>query len=146
MWSATLPEGNETKKIHDRIAPYIHGRGIDIGAGLWKLQVDASKGSSCIGIDRHEKSDIVADLNDLSFLSPESFDYVYSSHTLEDFPAHSNFTELALVSLGYHDVFVHVGDHVRIRAPNQKRVAPLVTGTFGGSDFIHSLLGGKMKA
>ncbi|RDX44411.1 Het-C-domain-containing protein [Lentinus brumalis] len=62
-------------------------------------------------------------------------------HTLEDFPAHSNFCELALVSMGYHDVFVHVGDQVRIQASNGKWVAPLVTGTFGSSDFIHSLLG-----
>lgn len=62
-------------------------------------------------------------------------------HTLEDFSAHSNFCELALVNMGYHDVFVHVGDHVRLQAPNGKSVAPLVTGTFGSSDFIHSLLG-----
>ncbi|EMD35500.1 hypothetical protein CERSUDRAFT_116237 [Gelatoporia subvermispora B] len=62
-------------------------------------------------------------------------------HTLEDFAAHSNFCELALVSLGYQDVFVHVGDQVRIQAPNGRWVAPLVTGTFGSSDFIHSLLG-----
>ncbi|CAE6433141.1 unnamed protein product [Rhizoctonia solani] len=62
-------------------------------------------------------------------------------HTLEDFPAHSNFCELALVSLGYKEVFVHMGDQVRIQAPNGRMVAPLVTGTFGGSDFIHSLLG-----
>ncbi|KAG8732187.1 hypothetical protein FRC11_000102 [Ceratobasidium sp. 423] len=62
-------------------------------------------------------------------------------HTLEDFPAHSNFCELALVSLGYNEVFVHMGDQVRIQAPNGRMVAPLVTGTFGGSDFIHSLLG-----
>jgi hypothetical protein len=34
-----------------------------------------------------------------------------------------------------------MGDQVRIQAPNGKQVAPLVTGTFGGSDFIHSLLG-----
>ena len=43
--------------------------------------------------------------------------------------------------MGYHDVFVHVGDQVRVHAPNGKMVAPLVTGTFGSSDFIHSLLG-----
>ncbi|TDL18750.1 Het-C-domain-containing protein [Rickenella mellea] len=61
-------------------------------------------------------------------------------HTLEDFPAHSNFCELALAAMG-HNVFVHVGDQVRIHAPNGKMVAPLVTGTFGSSDFIHSLLG-----
>lgn len=49
-------------------------------------------------------------------------------HTLEDFSAHSNFCELALVSMGYHDVFTHVGDQVRIQAPGGKMVAPIVTG------------------
>ncbi|KAJ3526948.1 hypothetical protein NM688_g8193 [Phlebia brevispora] len=34
-------------------------------------------------------------------------------HTLEDFAAHSNFCELALVSMGHSDVFVHVGDQGR---------------------------------
>ncbi|KAF8637884.1 hypothetical protein AX17_002507 [Amanita inopinata Kibby_2008] len=62
-------------------------------------------------------------------------------HTLEDFPAHSNFCELVLVSMGHQEVFSHVGDRVRIQAPNGKWVAPIVTGTFGSSDFIHSLLG-----
>ncbi|KAI0346175.1 Het-C-domain-containing protein [Trametopsis cervina] len=62
-------------------------------------------------------------------------------HTLEDFGAHSNFCELALAHMGYNDVFLHVGDQVRIQASNGKWVAPLVTGTFGGQDFIHSLLG-----
>ena len=51
-------------------------------------------------------------------------------HTLEDFTAHSNFCELALVNMGYSDVFTHVGDHVRLRATNGKYVAPLVTGVF----------------
>ncbi len=51
-------------------------------------------------------------------------------HTLEDFPAHSNFCELALVSFGYHHVFTHVGDNVRLRAPNGRMVAPIVTGAF----------------
>ncbi|KAL1759591.1 heterokaryon incompatibility protein Het-C-domain-containing protein [Schizophyllum commune] len=62
-------------------------------------------------------------------------------HTLEDFPAHSNFCELVLVSMGHGQVFTHVGDGVRVQAPNGRHVAPLVTGTFGSSDFIHSLLG-----
>ncbi|KAF9485078.1 Het-C-domain-containing protein [Pholiota conissans] len=64
-----------------------------------------------------------------------------SLHTLEDFSAHSNFCELALVSLGHNQVFMHVGDQVRVQAPNGKWVAPIVTGSFGSSDFIHSLLG-----
>ncbi|PCH35251.1 Het-C-domain-containing protein [Wolfiporia cocos MD-104 SS10] len=62
-------------------------------------------------------------------------------HTLEDFTAHSNFCELALYSLSHRNVFLHVGDQVRIQAPDGRWVAPLVTGTFGSSDFIHSLLG-----
>ncbi|KIL59439.1 hypothetical protein M378DRAFT_26963 [Amanita muscaria Koide BX008] len=62
-------------------------------------------------------------------------------HTLEDFTAHSNFCELALVLMGHTQVFTHVGDNARIQAPNGKRVAPLVTGTFGSSDFTFSLLG-----
>ncbi|KAF9450292.1 Het-C-domain-containing protein [Macrolepiota fuliginosa MF-IS2] len=62
-------------------------------------------------------------------------------HTLEDFPAHSNFCELALVSMGHPEVFVHVGDQVKIQAPGGRWVAPIVTGSFGSSDFIHSLLG-----
>ena len=63
---------------------------------------------------------------------------------MEDFTAHSNFCELALVSMGHQEVFLHVGDHVHVNAPNGKRVTPLVTGTFGSSDFIHSLLGGTV--
>jgi len=47
--------------------------------------------------------------------------------------------------MGHSNVFVHVGDHVRIQAPNGRWVAPLVTGTFGSSDFLHSLLGGKFQ-
>lgn len=61
-------------------------------------------------------------------------------HTLEDFSAHSNFVEVALVTLGYSQVFTHVGTNVRIQAPNGKQVSPMVTGTFGGADFIHSLM------
>ncbi|SCV73961.1 BQ2448_6391 [Microbotryum intermedium] len=61
-------------------------------------------------------------------------------HTLEDFTAHSNWCELSLRRLGYRDVFCHVGDGVTVHSPAGV-CPPLVTGTFGGSDFIHSLLG-----
>ncbi len=67
----------------------------------------------------------------------------FQMHTLEDFSAHSNFCELALVALGHSNVFVQVGDNVRIQSPKGRWVAPLVTGTFGSSDFLHSLLGGE---
>lgn len=62
-------------------------------------------------------------------------------HTLEDFTAHSNWCELALWRMGHRQVFAHVGSQVRIKSPRGESVPPIVTGTFGGSDFIHSLLG-----
>ncbi|KAJ8119326.1 hypothetical protein ONZ43_g3703 [Nemania bipapillata] len=66
-------------------------------------------------------------------------------HTLEDFSAHSNFIELCLHELGEEQVFPFVGDECRIEAPHRlwknKKVAPLVTGTFGMLDIFHSLLG-----
>jgi hypothetical protein len=49
--------------------------------------------------------------------------------------------KLALISLGHRNVFPHVGNNVKVRAPNGHDVPILVTGTFGGADFIHSLLG-----
>ncbi|PIL31522.1 hypothetical protein GSI_06224 [Ganoderma sinense ZZ0214-1] len=61
-------------------------------------------------------------------------------HTLEDLLAHSNWCELALRKLGYNDVFCHVGDDVLINTPNGE-THPLVTGTFGSADFLHSLMG-----
>ncbi|KAL5120215.1 hypothetical protein ACEQ8H_001772 [Pleosporales sp. CAS-2024a] len=61
-------------------------------------------------------------------------------HCLEDFGAHTNYTELVLRELGYHDVFPHVGVQAGITLRG-KQVYPLVTGTFGGVDFFHSVLG-----
>ncbi|TIB18869.1 hypothetical protein E3P92_00331 [Wallemia ichthyophaga] len=64
-----------------------------------------------------------------------------SCHTLADFSAHSNFAEIYLYKLGLTDVFPHVGENVRIRAPSGENVPPIVTGSFGGMDFMASVLG-----
>lgn len=61
-------------------------------------------------------------------------------HCMEDFSAHSNYCELALRELGYHNVFAHCGSSSEINIRG-RRVFPLVTGTFGGVDFLHSVLG-----
>ncbi|KAL8407732.1 hypothetical protein RB594_006537 [Gaeumannomyces avenae] len=61
-------------------------------------------------------------------------------HCMEDFPAHSNYTELALRELGHTDVFPHCGTQTEINL-NGRRVYPLVTGTFGAVDFLHSVIG-----
>ncbi|KAK6531501.1 hypothetical protein TWF281_008303 [Arthrobotrys megalospora] len=61
-------------------------------------------------------------------------------HTMEDFSAHSNYCELVLKELGI-DAFPHVGSSSQIRLTNGRTVFPLVTGTFGSTDFLHSVLG-----
>jgi Heterokaryon incompatibility protein Het-C len=61
-------------------------------------------------------------------------------HTLEDFGAHTNYVELSLRELGYHNVFTHTGTQTEMTVRG-KRIYPLVTGTFGGVDFLHSVLG-----
>ncbi|KAF5384951.1 hypothetical protein D9615_001149 [Tricholomella constricta] len=61
-------------------------------------------------------------------------------HTMEDLLAHSNWCEVALKKLGHEEVFCHVGDNVTIDTPNGP-APPLITGTFGGADFVHSLMG-----
>ncbi|KAJ5690518.1 hypothetical protein N7462_004910 [Penicillium macrosclerotiorum] len=61
-------------------------------------------------------------------------------HTLEDFAAHTNYIELALREMGFHNVFPHTGTATQCNIRGH-HVFPLVTGTFGMVDFFHSVLG-----
>jgi len=61
-------------------------------------------------------------------------------HTLEDFGAHTNYVELALIELGFRDVFPLVGRNTQVNIRG-KHIWPLATGTFGMVDFYHSVLG-----
>ena len=89
-WSLEQSEGNETAKVHDRIAPFVYGHGVDLGCGGWPLQVRKTRQHSCLGVDGGmsdfacSHADVIADVSNLSMFQDESFDYVYSSHTLED--------------------------------------------------------------
>ncbi|EEH48176.2 uncharacterized protein PADG_04260 [Paracoccidioides brasiliensis Pb18] len=63
-------------------------------------------------------------------------------HTLEDYMAHSNYTELSLIELGETDIFPHVGRNTKVQLQGARdKVYPIVTGTFGGVDFLHSVMG-----
>lgn len=65
-----------------------------------------------------------------------------ANHCLEDYSAHSNYTELALIELGERNVFPHVGRRTQMQLQGARGpVYPLVTGTFGGVDFLHSVMG-----
>ncbi len=44
--------------------------------------------------------------------------------------------------MGERDVFPHVGRHTKMRLHGARGdVYPIVTGTFGGVDFLHSVTG-----
>ena len=59
-----------------------------------------------------------------------------------DDPQHSNYVELALIELGERDVFPHVGSRTQMEIRDVPHpVYPIVTGTFGGVDFLHSVCG-----
>jgi hypothetical protein len=65
-----------------------------------------------------------------------------ATHCLEDYSAHSNYVELALIEMGEHNVFPHVGRNARFEVRDaRKEVYPIITGTFGGVDFLHSVCG-----
>ncbi|RMZ67328.1 nima-interacting [Pyrenophora seminiperda CCB06] len=65
-----------------------------------------------------------------------------ATHCLEDYSAHSNYIELALIEMGESNVFPHVGRNARFEVQDaEKEVYPIVTGTFGGVDFLHSVCG-----
>ena len=65
-------------------------------------------------------------------------------HTVQDWYAHSNTVELHLQQLGYRNVYAYVGNDTKMIVPglnNGKPVYPVVTGKFGTSDAIVSLIG-----
>lgn len=65
-----------------------------------------------------------------------------ATHCLEDYSAHSNYAELVLIELGERDIFPHVGRNAQFHVQEAgKQVFPIVTGTFGGVDFLHSVCG-----
>lgn len=62
-------------------------------------------------------------------------------HCLEDYAAHSNYMELALIELGERGVFPYVGRKTMMKLPGPPQpVFPIVTGTFGGVDFLYSVM------
>lgn len=83
MWDPKLPEGNEMVKCRRRVASFIRGAGLDLGCGKAKVCETA------IGIDNaHKEADVGIDLGALDALrifSDGVFDYVFSSHCLENF-------------------------------------------------------------
>lgn len=84
-WSLETSQGNEADKIRNRICTYLNGRGLDLGCGPFKITKNTSFFQTCIGVDIAPGADVIADLGHLACFQDEHFDYVFSSHALEDF-------------------------------------------------------------
>ena len=85
VWRAEDPYMAESKKIVWEVAPYLRGRGLDIGAGDFKvlphvISVDNMHHSQ-FGFS--VKPDVMCDASKLDVFGSQSMDFVYSSHTLE---------------------------------------------------------------
>jgi len=79
---------DEATKIRPRIVEFIKGKGIDIGCGPDKVLPKKAQNAStsCIGIDKFcNEADVMSDGSDLGLFADDVFDYVFSSHVLEDY-------------------------------------------------------------
>ena len=80
VWHRETSQGSETSKTRERLLPYLFGKGLDLGCGSDKIS------KSALGVDWFTGPgvDFFADIRSLPFFETESFDFVYSSHALED--------------------------------------------------------------
>lgn len=78
---------SETSKVRHLVLEYCNGYGIDLGCGGDKIKPD------CIGFDRkqpytnvgNDTIDEHGDATNLKRFKNNTFDYIYSSHLIEDF-------------------------------------------------------------
>ncbi|KAJ6623117.1 heterokaryon incompatibility protein Het-C-domain-containing protein [Mycena sp. CBHHK59/15] len=138
----------DARQFHPKLRPPVNPREleVDMRTGMKKYMATENEGwdtstahirrvlTACIEMGRRAQGRDGPDLYEAYRLLGTGL------HTLEDLLAHSNWVEIALRKMGHSQVFCHVGDDTDIKTPNG-RAPPLVTGTFGGADFLFSLLG-----
>lgn len=97
----------ETSKIRHKVLPYCVGSGIDIGCGRDKITPDA------LGFDRRQapEVDVVGDASVAMPYADGQFDFVYSSHALEDM------TDTTAV-LGEWVRILRKGGHLIVQVPH----------------------------
>ena len=86
MWRIDDPQGAEVGKVKFDVVPYVRGRLLDIGAGPFRIYPYATTLDNLDHASRfgwQYKPDIIADASNLNMLASESWDCVFSSHTLE---------------------------------------------------------------
>ena len=86
VWRKDDPCGNESRKVVWEVTPYLRGRGLDIGAGDFKVLPHAISVDNChhACFGYNIKPDVfVETAEDLSIFGSQTMDFVYSSHLLE---------------------------------------------------------------
>lgn len=85
VWRVDGPQCNESKKIVWEVAPYLRGRGLDLGAGDFKVlpHVISVDNMSHTQYGFQMRPDVLSDVSKLDMFATQSMDFVYSSHTLE---------------------------------------------------------------
>lgn len=76
----SIPYGNETGKIRHAVVTYCNGLGLDLGCGGEKIVHTA------IGVDANPEcaANLTMDIGNLNIFASGVFDFVYSSHAIED--------------------------------------------------------------
>ncbi len=85
-WKIDDEQGSESKKIVWEVAPYLRGRGVDLGAGMFKIlpQAIAVDNGHHAVFGHNIKPDVtVQTAEKLDIFGSGSMDFVYSSHLLE---------------------------------------------------------------
>lgn len=86
VWSLSDSDGFESKKIVWEVAPYLSGKGVDLGAGMFKIlprAISVDNGNHAV-FNHSIKPDIVVETAEkLDIFASASLDFVFSSHLLE---------------------------------------------------------------
>ena len=90
-WKPEDPQGNEAAKIAWELPKWTRGRGLDIGAGMYRtyphfITVDNNIDAQLFGHQMPRPDVLVADGGDLDVFASESMDFIFSSHMREHVP------------------------------------------------------------
>ena len=85
VWKIDNPQCNESKKIVWEVAPYLRGRGLDLGAGDFRVlpHVITVDNMNHAQFGFNVRPDINCDIQKLDVFASQSMDFVFSSHSLE---------------------------------------------------------------
>ncbi len=79
VWLSNQKNRPEVEKVRSRVISFCRGMGLDVGCGFQKISPKA------IGIDQHGKLNTIdLDAQNLYLFKDDQFDYLFSSHCLED--------------------------------------------------------------